>query len=350
MLTSDFEYKLPPERIAQSPINPRDACRLLVLDRDSGRIEHRVFSDIIEFINPEDILVVNETKVMPARLIGTRSGGGVAELLLIKRIEARNANEEYWEALVRPGKRLKPGSTIQFKGITAEIVEWAPSREKGERIVRLITDSKATFSDALHKTGVLPLPPYITSFQGDPSEYQTVYAVHEDSAAAPTAGLHFTSELLKRIREKGIRIETVDLSVGLDTFRPITEASIEEHDIHSERYTVNQHTIEAIDETKRKSGRVIAVGTTTVRSLESAWDKIELHLVPRIDETTSLYITPGYQFKVVDALVTNFHAPRSTLLALVSAFSKREILLNAYQEALAGNYRFLSFGDAMFMY
>jgi len=347
MLTSDFNYHLPSELIAQTPANPRDSCRLLVLDRQQKTIEHRIFSEVHEYLLPEDLLVINETKVIPARLLGTRDGGKEAEVLLLQRSSVENERQEVWEALVRPGKRLKPGSCVQLEGMKVEILDWAPSGERGQRVVRLIAEGGMTLKDALPLIGKLPLPPYITDYEGDPSFYQTVYAVNERSAAAPTAGLHFTPELMDRIRRKGIRFESVDLAVGLDTFRPIEEESVEEHVIHSERYSVDEQVLNAIRETRRCRGRVIAVGTTSVRSLESTWDDATQTLMPRDDEITSLFITPGYTYKVVDALLTNFHAPRSTLLALVSAFASRELIMKAYNEAVKEKYRFLSFGDAM---
>ncbi|MCL2756986.1 MAG: tRNA preQ1(34) S-adenosylmethionine ribosyltransferase-isomerase QueA, partial [Coriobacteriia bacterium] len=346
MLTSEFDYKLPHDRIAQNPAIPRDSCRLLVLDRKRESIEHRVFSDIIEYLTEADLLVVNTTKVMPARLIGKRVGGGEAEVLLLRRIRTISAYDELWEALVRPGRRLRPGSLVLFPDMTAEIIDWTTSGERGGRIVQLFTDHTLTIDESLHKNGELPLPPYITNYTGDRSQYQTVYAQKEDSAAAPTAGLHFTPELLDRIRERGVRLANVDLSVGLDTFRPVDEERIEDHRIHSERYSVNASVLAAIEDTRRKEGRVIAVGTTSVRSLESCWDTEEGMLVPRADTTTSLFIMPGYQFRAVDALITNFHAPRSTLLALVSAFASHELIMKAYNEALSDGYRLLSFGDA----
>ncbi|MCL1890535.1 MAG: tRNA preQ1(34) S-adenosylmethionine ribosyltransferase-isomerase QueA [Coriobacteriia bacterium] len=347
MLTSDFDYSLPKERIAQSPVVPRDSCKLLVLNRAKQRIEHRVFSDIITYLTPKDLLVVNETRVMPARLIGTRSGGGEAELLLLNRLETLNEREELWEALVRPGKRLKPGALVSFEGMEAEIVNWVISGERGQRVVKLRALSNQNLHEAIHAIGSLPLPPYITNYTGDTELYQTVYAAHESSAAAPTAGLHFTPELLAQIKEQGTRLETVDLTVGLDTFRIVEEEHLEEHQIHSENYTVSQQVIDAIAQTRKQGGRVIAVGTTSVRCLESAWNEANQQLTPRTNEATELFITPGYQFRAVDALITNFHVPRSTLLALVSAFADRESIMRAYNEALENDYRFLSFGDAM---
>ncbi|NLG10501.1 MAG: tRNA preQ1(34) S-adenosylmethionine ribosyltransferase-isomerase QueA [Coriobacteriaceae bacterium] len=364
MLTAEFDYHLPQESIAQEPTIPRDSCRLLVLHRADGRIEHRRFSDIIEYLDPIDLLVANDTRVLPARLIGRKAGSGAAsELLLLREISSEpDGSESVWEALVKPGRRLKPGARIECgraqvlqeaaamtasAPITAEILDWLPEEVHGGRLVRLSTNDAWTVSEALHAVGVIPLPPYITRYQGDRELYQTVFSKNENSAAAPTAGLHFTPELLEKIQAKGVGFTTVELEVGIDTFRPVDEERIEDHRIHTERYSITRAAIEAIEKTQERRGRVIAVGTTSVRTLESAYDCDREALVAVEGASTALYITPGYRFKVVDALLTNFHVPRSTLLMLVSAFANRQMVLDAYEEAVRHRYRFLSFGDAM---
>lgn len=377
MKTEDYNYDLPEELIAQEPAAERDGCRLLVMDRESGALEDHTFRDIYDFLQPGDLLVANETRVLPARLLGAKRGtGGAAEVFLLREVagaEPRTNTCAYWEVLVRPGKRLKPGTgaIVDFEdgegniALSAEIVDWAKGAQKGERVAKLTT-TMPSLDEALHAVGNTPLPPYIKNYAGDTELYQTVFSKRESSAAAPTAGLHFTPELIDRLREKGVRWETVELEVGLDTFRVIDEEDPAKHQIHTEFFTVPQHTIDAIAETRKGGGRVIAVGTTSVRSLESAWDKdaedngtakagsdaqICGHgaLTARDREATALYILPGFEFKVVDAMITNFHVPRSTLMMLVSAFSSRENLLNAYQHAIDERYRMLSFGDAMFI-
>jgi S-adenosylmethionine:tRNA ribosyltransferase-isomerase len=369
MKTDDFDYELPPELIAQAPAEPRDSCRLLVLDKRSGAIEHRVFTDIIDYLDPGDLLVANETRVMPARLLGhKRSTGGAAEVLLLKQ-----TGDDTWEALVKPGRRLQPGAVVEFRRsdaavppadasvdgddvmLTATIVEHTESR--GERVVRLCAAEGMSIDQAVHAVGHVPLPPYINGYNGDPEQYQTVYASREASAAAPTAGLHFTPELLERIKAKGVGWETVDLEVGVDTFRLVDEDDPRQHHMHTELYTVPQRVVDAVHETHAAGHRVIAVGTTSTRSLESAWEPTAGpldsrgepagDLVAREHEATSLYILPGYTFHVIDALITNFHVPRSTLVMLVSALAGREHILNAYAEAVEKRYRFFSFGDAM---
>ncbi len=358
MKTSDFEYELPPELIAQEPAAVRDGCRLLVMDRKTGALEDRIFRDIVDYVNPGDLLVVNETRVLPARLLGAKRGtGGAAELLLLREVfgrEPKTARTATWEALVKPGKRLKPGSgaIVDFTDaqgavmLSAEVVDWAEGASRGERIVRLSTEGPS-LDEALHAIGHTPLPPYIKDYTGDEELYQTVYSRRESSAAAPTAGLHFTPELIERLRAKGAAWETVELEVGLDTFRIVDEDDPEAHQMHTEFYTVPERTTEAIARTKRDGGRVIAVGTTSVRSLESAWSDEAGCVVPCERAATSLYLLPGSTFHVVDALVTNFHVPRSTLMMLVSAFSTRENVMAAYRHAVAERYRFFSFGDAM---
>lgn len=382
LTTDDFDYELPEELIAQEPAPIRDECRLLVMKRDIGTLEDKIFKDIIDYLQPGDLLVANETRVMPARLIGHKRGtGGVAEVFLLREAKQgleRTNQSATWEALVRPGKRLKPGAVVDFVSssnltsssdptsssdltsssdpissstenvvLSAEVIDWVEEAQKGERLVRLST-ALPSLDEALHAVGHTPLPPYIKNYAGDEELYQTVYSHEERSAAAPTAGLHFTPELIEDIKAKGIGWETVHLEVGLDTFRIVEEDNPRDHQIHTERYTVPQRTVDAIKRTKEQGGRVIAVGTTSVRSLESAWDA-EQGLIARDREATSLYILPGYEFKVVDALITNFHVPRSTLMMLVSAFSTRDNIMKAYRHAIKRKYRMLSFGDAMFI-
>lgn len=356
MLTSDFDYDLPPELIAQEPAPDRDGCRLLVMDRATGALEDRVFRDIVDYLHPGDVLVANETRVMPARLIGKKRGtGGAAEVFLLRQHGTPTQNRSaLWEVLVRPGKRLKPGSgaVVDFADaagntvLSAEVVDWARNAQKGERVARLST-TLPSLDEALHAVGRTPLPPYIKDYAGDEELYQTVYSRRESSAAAPTAGLHFTPALIDRLREKGVGWETVELEVGLDTFRIVDEDDPERHVIHTEFYTVPRRTADAVNEARERGGRVVAVGTTSVRSLESAWDAEAGRLVPKDREATSLYILPGYEFHAVDALITNFHVPRSTLMMLVSAFSTRDNIMAAYAHAVAERYRMLSFGDAM---
>lgn len=377
MKTEDYNYDLPEELIAQEPAAERDGCRLLVMDRETGALEDRIFRDIYDFLEPGDLLVANETRVLPARLLGAKRGtGGAAEVFLLREVagaEPRTNTCAYWEVLVRPGKRLKPGTgaIVDFKdsegkvALSAEIVDWAKGAQKGERVAKLTT-VMPSLDEALHAVGNTPLPPYIKNYAGDTELYQTVFSKRESSAAAPTAGLHFTPELIERLQEKGVRWETVELEVGLDTFRVIDEEDPAKHQIHTEFFTVGQRTIDAIAETRANGGRVIAVGTTSVRSLESAWDGDAKDngtakagsdaqdcgrgaLTARDREATALYILPGFKFNVVDAMITNFHVPRSTLMMLVSAFSSREKLLAAYQHAIDERYRMLSFGDAMFI-
>ncbi len=379
MKTSDFDYELPPELIAQEPAAVRDGCRMLVMDRETGALEDRIFRDIIEYLNPGDLLVANETRVMPARLLGAKRGtGGQAEVFLLRQLVGEKAGayaevpfaegivepsanqQAIWEVLVRPGKRLKPGAgaVVDFVDATgavalsAEVVDWAAGAQRGERVARLTT-TYPSLDEALHAVGHTPLPPYIKHYAGDEELYQTVYSRRESSAAAPTAGLHFTPELIERLCEKGVRWETVELEVGLDTFRIVDEDDPLAHKMHTERYTVPQKTVDAINETHAAGGRVVAVGTTSVRSLESAWDAEADGgagaIVARDRAATSLYLLPGSTFHVIDALVTNFHVPRSTLMMLVSAFSTRENVMGAYHHAIEERYRMLSFGDAMFI-
>ena len=373
MKTDDFDYDLPERCIAQEPAAVRDACKMLVMNRETGELEDRIFRDIIEYLEPGDVLVANETRVMPARLLGAKRGtGGQAEVFLLRQRMGTAADayvategpdgalgsnqQAIWEVLVRPGKRLKPGSgaIVDFcdaegnVALSAEIVDWGADSGRGERIARLTT-TRPSLDEALHAVGHTPLPPYIKHYAGDEELYQTVYSRHESSAAAPTAGLHFTPELIERLRAKGVEWHTVELEVGLDTFRIVDEDDPEKHTIHTEFYTVPQETVDACDAAHVRGNRVIAVGTTSVRSLESAYDRELGRLRARNREATSLYILPGYTFGVVDALVTNFHVPRSTLMMLVSAFSTRENIMAAYKHAIESDYRLLSFGDAMFI-
>lgn len=358
MKTADFDYELPQELIAQTPATVRDACRMLVLHRQTGALEDRIFRDVVEYLNPGDVLVANETRVMPARLLGAKRGtGGAAEVFLLREAagtEPRTNRLAFWEVLVRPGKRLKPGTgaIVDFRdaqgqvALSAEIVDWAPGAQKGERIARLTTELPS-LDEALHAVGNTPLPPYIREYAGDKEMYQTVYSKRESSAAAPTAGLHFTPQLIEHCQQKGIVWATVELEVGLDTFRVVDEENAEDHAMHTERYTVPEATVRAVERAKAAGGRVVAVGTTSVRSLESAWDADAGRLVPRERAATSLFLLPGSTFHVVDALITNFHVPRSTLMMLVSAFATRDQVMAAYAHAIEQRYRMLSFGDAM---
>jgi len=339
--TDEFDYELPSGLIAQEPAEPRDSCRLLVLDRASGQIDHRRFSDIGDYLRPRDLLVVNETRVMPARLVGVkRDTGAAVELLLLKERGA-----DTWECLVRPGRRMQPGTNVVFGD--GELTALVAGRLEGSgvRLVQFHVRS-GTFMDAVHLVGQVPLPPYITKPLEDPEEYQTVYGTDEHSAAAPTAGLHFTQALLDDLVQSDVHIARVDLDVGLDTFRPISEDDPAEHRIHTERCRVPSWTAQAVNECRAQGGRVVAVGTTVVRALESAVDA-ETGEVRSMEGDSSLYIMPGYRFGAVDAMVTNFHVPRSTLLLLVSAFAGRDAIMRAYRVAVAERYRFLSFGDAM---
>ena len=341
MRTDDFDYDLPTGLIAQHPAVPRDACRLMVVDRGSGQIDHRVFSDLPEYLRAGDVLVVNETRVLPARLRGAKDETGAAiEVLLLRRSYA-----EVWECLVRPGRRLRPGAHVVFgEGeLTGLVVD--VQQDSGARLIQFHT-TQGSFLDAVHRLGEVPLPPYITEPLRSADEYQTVFATEEHSVAAPTAGLHFTTELLDRIQHAGVHVATVELDVGLDTFRPVSAEDPRDHIIHSEHFRVPEHAASAINDARERGSRVIAVGTTTARALESAYDLRERG-VKAADETTGLFILPGFKFEIVDALVTNYHMPRSTLLMMVSAFAGRELVMHAYDTAKAERYRFLSFGDAM---
>ncbi len=418
MKTDDFDYELPETYIAQTPAVPRDSCKLMVLGRD-GRMEHRVFRDIVDYVRAGDLFVVNETRVLPARLFGRKTTGGRVECLLLDRVQGARADgaEQTWNCMVRPGKRLKPGARIEFRAgdgpcadadtdagadavcaggrfgegeggegpgekpcgaplLLGEVVGIDP--DNGSRAVRFTlpqgagagadagtgvpaaatkdagtpgAEARAAAPDVpsvLHELGRTPLPPYIKGYAGDEELYQTVYSKEERSAAAPTAGLHFTEELISRVKAAGARFAQVDLEVGLDTFRLVEEDDPAEHAMHTERYTVPPATARAIAETKAAGGRVIAVGTTSVRSLESAAAATGV-VEPCLRASTDLFILPGYEFKVVDAIVTNFHVPRSTLMMLVSAFSGHAHIMEAYEQAKRGGYRFFSFGDAMLL-
>ena len=338
----DFYYDLPEELIAQDPLSDRSSSRLMVLDKETGEIEHKIFRDIVDYLRPGDCLVVNDTKVIPARLIGTKADtGATIEVLLLKRLEDR---QDTWEVLVKPGKKAKVGAKISFgEGkLIGEIIDIV---EEGNRLIQFTYDG--IFEEILDELGQMPLPPYITHKLEDKNRYQTVYAKYEGSAAAPTAGLHFTKELLEKIKEKGIKIAHVTLHVGLGTFRPVKVENILEHHMHSEFYMVDEEDANMINECRANGGRVIAVGTTSTRTLETVTD--ENGIVHPGSGWTQIFIYPGYQFKAIDCLITNFHLPESTLLMLVSALARRENVLNAYNKAVEEKYRFFSFGDAMFI-
>lgn len=339
----DFYYELPEELIAQDPLSDRSSSRLMIMDKNTGALEHKVFRDIIDRLNPGDCLVINDTKVIPARLIGVKEGTGAAiEVLLLKRKEDLR---DVWEVLVKPGKKAKPGTRIIFGGgkLAAEVIDIV---EEGNRLIKFSYDG--IFEEILDELGQMPLPPYITHKLEDKNRYQTVYAKHEGSAAAPTAGLHFTKELLEQISRKGIEIATVTLHVGLGTFRPVKVENIQEHHMHSEFYMITQESADKINAAKERGGRVICVGTTSCRTIESAASKDGK--LTACSGWTDIFIYPGYQFKILDALITNFHLPESTLLMLVSALAGRENVLEAYKMAVEEKYRFFSFGDAMFIY
>lgn len=338
MKTSDFVYDLPEELIAQTPLERRDASRLLVLDKYTGRTEHRHFSDLPSYLRPGDCLVLNDSRVIPARLFGTRQSGGAVEVVLL-----RDLGGGKWECLTRPGKKMRPGTEVSFGDELSAVVEAV--MPDGNRVLQFTYDG--IFLEILERLGHMPLPPYIKAQLDDPERYQTVYAREPGSAAAPTAGLHFTNELLDAIRAMGVDVRFVTLHVGLGTFRPVKAEDIEDHEMHSEYCTIPAETAEAINRAKQSGGRVIAVGTTSCRTLESlAKDD---GTIEAASGWTNIFIYPGYRFKCVDALVTNFHLPGSTLVMLVSALAGRENILNAYNEAVAERYRFFSFGDAMFI-
>ena len=338
MEVTDFDYDLPQELIAQTPVEPRDSSRLLVMDKKTGELEHRHFFNLPEYLKPGDVLVFNDTRVIPARLHGFKTTGAHVEVFLLTR---KNATD--WEVLVKPGKKLPKGAQIKFSDeLSCEILE---TTDFGGRIARFHYDG--IFEEILDRLGETPLPPYIHEKLQDKERYQTVYNRERGSAAAPTAGLHFTKELLQKIRDMGVEEVFVTLHVGLGTFRPVNESRIEDHKMHREFYTVSQEAADAINKAKREGRRIIAVGTTSVRTLESAGASGEMKAG---GNWTSIFIYPGYQFKFVDALVTNFHLPQSTLIMLVSALSTRENILHAYKVAVQEKYRFFSFGDAMFIH
>ena len=337
MLVTDFDYDLPQELIAQHPMEPRDHSRLLVVDKKTGEIEHKHFYDLVNYLKPGDVLVFNDTRVIPARLHGTKDTGAHVEVFLLTRRDATD-----WEVLVRPGKKLQVGAKINFSDeLSCEVIEHT---DFGGRVVRFKYDG--IFEEILDRLGETPLPPYITAPLEDKERYQTVYNRERGSAAAPTAGLHFTKELLQKIKEIGCEEVFVTLHVGLGTFRPVSEAKIEDHKMHKEFYTVSQEAADAVNKAKAEGRRIIAVGTTAVRTLEAAGADGQLHAG---SSWTNIFIYPGYKFRLVDDLVTNFHLPQSTLLMLVSTLSTREIMLQTDKKAVEEKYRFFSFGDAMFI-
>ena len=340
MKVTDFNYNLPEELIAQVPIEKRDESRLMVLDREKKTIEHKVFKDILDYLKPGDCLVRNNTKVIPARLYGVKEETGAnVEFLLLHRVEG-----DIWEVMVRPGKKLMPGAKVSFGDgiLKAEILE---KMDDGNRKVKF--EYNGIFNEILDKIGLMPLPPYIKERLKEKDRYQTVYAKYEGSAAAPTAGLHFTDELLEKIKEKGVEIANVTLHVGIGTFRPVKVENIEEHDMHSEHYYIKKEDADKINNARKNGGRIIAVGTTSCRVLESISD--ENGIVHETEGDTSIFIYPGYKFKCIDGLITNFHLPESTLIMLVSALAGKDYIMKAYEEAVKEKYKFFSFGDAMFI-
>ncbi|WBW99527.1 tRNA preQ1(34) S-adenosylmethionine ribosyltransferase-isomerase QueA [Oceanirhabdus sp. W0125-5] len=340
MKVKDFYFDLPEEQIAQKPAEKRDLSRLMVYDRESGEVEHKVFKDIVDYLNEGDCLVLNNTRVLPARLFGAKENtGGKVEFLLLKRID-----KDTWESLVKPGKKAKPGTRFVF-GDGRLKCEVTGIGEEGSRIIKFEYDG--VFEEILDELGNMPLPPYITERLEDRERYQTVYSKEAGSAAAPTAGLHFTEELLEKIQDKGVKLAYVTLHVGLGTFRPVKAETIAEHHMHSEYYEIDEEAAKIINETKENGGRVIAVGTTSCRTLESAAE--ENGQLEEKKGDTEIFIYPGYKFKVIDGIITNFHLPESTLIMLISALSTRDKIINAYNIAVKENYRFFSFGDAMFI-
>lgn len=336
---SDFYFDLPEELIAQTPIEKRDESRLMVVDKNTGEVLHKHFYDIIDYLNAGDCLVINNTRVIPARLLGNRDTGGAVELLLLK-----DLGDDNWECLVYPGKKLREGAKVIFGDglLKGEITK---VKDDGNRVVHFTYEG--IFLEILDKLGMMPLPHYIKEELHEKERYQTVYSKYNGSAAAPTAGLHFTRDLLDKIKAKGVNIAEITLHVGIGTFRPVKAENITDHHMHSEHYEVTEETAELINETRKKGGRIVAVGTTSCRTLESATDENGVTAAGSSD--TSIFIYPGYKFKGVDAIITNFHLPESTLIMLISAFSDRELILNAYKEAVKEKYRFFSFGDAMFI-
>ncbi|MBR5152668.1 MAG: tRNA preQ1(34) S-adenosylmethionine ribosyltransferase-isomerase QueA [Clostridia bacterium] len=340
MTTKDFYYDLPPELIAQTPLSDRTASKLLVMERETGELTHRIFREITDYLKPGDCLVMNNTRVIPARLYGCKEGsGGKIEFLLLKRLEL-----DTWEVILRPGKKAKPGSRFVFGDglLRAQVLEVI---EDGKRIVRF--EYEGVWEELLDRLGEMPLPPYIKEKLEDRERYQTVYSKIEGSAAAPTAGLHFTQELLEKIQAKGVQVAYLTLHVGLGTFRPVSVENVEEHIMHTEQYEISPEAAEIINQTRKAGGRIVAVGTTSVRTLETVADE-DGTVKPQTGDT-NIFIYPGYKFKAVDALITNFHLPESTLLMLISAFAGKDKVFAAYREAVEQNYRFFSFGDAMFM-
>jgi len=340
MKTSDFYFDLPKEQIAQDPLEDRSASRLMILNKETGEVTHKIFKDIVDYLQPGDCLVRNNTKVIPARLYGIKEGtGAMVELLLLKR-----KKDDIWETLVKPGKKAKPGTILDFgegilKGEILDVVE------DGDRLIQFHYDG--IFEEILDKLGQMPLPPYITHQLKDKNRYQTVYAKYEGSAAAPTAGLHFTEELFRQIEAKGVIVANVTLHVGLGTFRPVKVDDVTKHHMHSEHFFVQKAEADKINAAKAAGGRIICVGTTSCRTIESATD--ENNILQPGEADTEIFIYPGYKFKMMDALITNFHLPESTLLMLVSAFAGKQHIMDAYQEAVKENYRFFSFGDAMYI-
>ncbi len=338
MNIKEFDYELPKELIAQHPSDKRDESRLLILNREKHSIEHKIFKDIINYLNPGDCLVINNTKVLPARLLGQKQDTKIAvEFLLLKRLE-----NDIWEVMVKPGRRLKEGAEVIFgngllKGMVLEVMP------NGNRKIKF--EYKGIFNEILDKIGLMPLPPYITESLKEKDRYQTVYAKYDGSAAAPTAGLHFTEELLKKIEEKGVQIAKVTLHVGIGTFRPVKVENIEEHEMHSEHFYIKQEDVDKINNAKKRGHRVIACGTTSCRVIETVSD--ENGMLKETEGDTSIFIYPGYKFKCLDALITNFHLPKSTLVMLVSALAGRDYIMEAYKAAIENKYRFFSFGDAM---
>ena len=339
MKVSEFNYDLPEELIAQTPMEKRDESRLMVLNHNEEKIEHKIFKNIIEYLKPGDVLVRNNTKVLPARIYGKKDTGANVEFLLLKNIEG-----DIWETIVRPGNKLRVGAKVIFGDglLEAEILDILPG---GTRKVEF--KYEGIFNELLDKIGLMPLPPYIHEELKQKDRYQTVYAKHQGSAAAPTAGLHFTEELLEQLKQKGVEIANVTLHVGIGTFRPVKEELIENHKMHSEHFYIKQEDVEKINNAKKEGRRVIAVGTTSCRVLESIAD--ENGQVKMVESDTEIFIYPGYKFKCIDGLITNFHLPQSTLLMLVSAFAGKDFMMNAYKQAVEEKYRFFSFGDAMFI-
>lgn len=334
MRTADFDFELPEKLIAQEPVLPRDQCRLLVVRRDSNQFEHRKFYEIKEFLSESDLLVLNDSRVIPARLYGRKSTGAKVEVLLIERIQNGT-----WKAIVKPGSKIKKGSTLVFDELSCKVVEHLPDS------TRVLEFNEPGVEETIKKIGKMPIPPYIKKYPKNPELYQTVYAKAEGSVAAPTAGLHFTKELLSELQARGVNITYITLHVGLGTFRPVKVDKIENHEMHSEFYTISEKTVKKISETRQKRGKVIAVGTTVVRTLEAVAAENAGNLIAK-SGYTDIFIYPPFKFNVVDGIITNFHLPRSTLLMLVSAFAGREKILSAYREAVKERYRFFSFGDA----